>query len=71
MMLKTLLSGVAMTLAVTAHAAPTLVRHADLDLSSARQLADATLQHCTGALSVLDRGGNTLGGPAPGNRGAT
>ena len=60
MMLKTLLSGVAMTLAVTAHAAPTLVRHADLDLSSARQLADATLQHCTGALSVLDRGGNTL-----------
>ena len=41
-MLKTLLSGVAMTLAVTAHAAPTLVRHADLELWTAAYLGTST-----------------------------
>ena len=60
MMLKTLLLWTAVGVAGTAQAAPNLVRHADLDLATARQLADATLMHCTGALSVLDRGGNVL-----------
>jgi uncharacterized protein GlcG (DUF336 family) len=41
-------------------AAPQLPRHADLDLPTARQLADAGLAHCTAALTVLDRGGNLL-----------
>lgn len=41
-------------------AAPTLPRHADLDLHTARQLADAGLAQCTAALTVLDRGGNLL-----------
>ena len=60
MMLKTLLSGAAMVVAINAQAAPALPRHAELDLTTARQLADATLAHCTGAFSVLDRGGNAL-----------
>ena len=60
MMLKTLLSGAAMVVALNAQAAPALPRHAELDLTTARQLADATLAHCTGAFSVLDRGGNAL-----------
>ena len=60
MMLKTLLLWTAVGVAGVAQAAPTLARHADLDLATARQLADATLKHCTGALSVLDRGGNVL-----------
>ena len=59
-MLKTLLLWTAVGVASAAHAAPNLARHADLDLATARQLADATLKHCTGALSVLDRGGNVL-----------
>ena len=59
-MLKTLLLWTAVGMAGAAHAAPDLARHADLDLATARQLADATLKHCTGALSVLDRGGNVL-----------
>ena len=59
-MLKTLLLWTAVGAAGAAQAAPDLVRHADLDLATARQLADATIQHCTGALSVLDRGGNVL-----------
>ena len=41
-------------------AAPQLPRHADLDLHTARQLADASLAHCSAALTVLDRGGNLL-----------
>ena len=60
MMLKTLLLWTAVGVAGVAQAAPNLVRHADLDLVTARQLADAALKHCTGALSVLDRGGNVL-----------
>ena len=59
-MLKTLLLWTAVGAAGAAQAAPDLVRHADLDLATARQLADAAIQHCTGALSVLDRGGNVL-----------
>lgn len=60
MMLKTLLLFTALGVASAAQAELKLTRHADLDLASARQLADATLQHCTGALSVLDRGANVL-----------
>ena len=60
MMLKTLLLWTAVGAAGVAHAAPNLPRHADLDLATARQLADAAITHCTGALSVLDRGGNVL-----------
>ena len=59
-MLKTLLLWTAVGAAGVAHAAPNLPRHADLDLATARQLADAAITHCTGALSVLDRGGNVL-----------
>ncbi|KQB52896.1 hypothetical protein AQS70_12695 [Pseudomonas endophytica] len=60
MMLKTLLLCTAVGVAGAAQAAPNLPRHADLDLATAQQLANATLKHCTGALSVLDRGGNVL-----------
>ena len=60
MMLKTLLLWTAVGAAGVAHAAPNLPRHADLDLATARQLTDAASKHCTGALSVLDRGGNVL-----------
>ena len=49
-----------LTLSAGALAAPPLPRHADLDLHTARQLADASLAHCTAALTVLDRGGNLL-----------
>ena len=59
-MLKPLLLWTAVGVVGAAQAAPQLPRHADLDLATARQLADATLKHCTGALSVLDRGGNVL-----------
>ena len=59
-MLKNLLLWTAVGVAGAAQAAPNLARHADLDLATARQLADATLKHCSGALSVLDRGGNVL-----------
>ncbi len=44
----------------SALAAPPLPRHADLDLNTARQLADASLSHCSAALTVLDRGANLL-----------
>lgn len=37
-----------------------LPRHAELDLRTARQLADASLGHCTAAVTLLDRGGNLL-----------
>ncbi|WP_040265257.1 GlcG/HbpS family heme-binding protein [Pseudomonas rhodesiae] len=51
-----------LSLALTgvAQAAPQLPRHADLDLRTAHQLADASLAHCNAALTVLDRGGNLL-----------
>ena len=42
-MLKTLLLWTAVGVAGAAQAAPNLARHADLDLATARQLADATL----------------------------
>ena len=49
-----------LAVATVAQAAPQLPRHAELDLHTARQLADASLAHCTAALTVLDRGGNLL-----------
>ena len=64
-MLKTLLIWTALGVTGSALAAPNLVRHADLDLATARQLADAALTHCTGALTVLDRGGNVLAAMRP------
>ena len=65
MMLKIVLLCAAVGASAAAQAAPALARHMDLDLATARQLADATLAHCTGALSVLDRGGNALVGLRP------
>ncbi|MBV4453752.1 MULTISPECIES: GlcG/HbpS family heme-binding protein [Pseudomonas] len=47
-------------ISASAVAAPSLPRHADLDLATARQLADASLAHCTAAITVLDRGANLL-----------
>ena len=64
-MLKTLLIWTALGVCGSALAAPNLERHADLDLATARQLADAALKHCTGALTVLDRGGNVLAAMRP------
>lgn len=49
-----------LAISTSALAATALPRHADLDLHTARQLADASLTHCTAALTVLDRGGNLL-----------
>ena len=60
MMLKTLLLSAGLGLSGLALAAPDLPRHADLNLATARQLADATLAHCTAALTVIDRGANVL-----------
>lgn len=60
MLFKTLITGLALSLGGSALAAPPLPRHADLDLRTARLLADATLTKCTGTVSVIDRGGNLL-----------
>lgn len=60
MICKTLVLSVGLGLAGTALAAPELPRHAELDLATARQLADASLAQCTAVVSVLDRGGNLL-----------
>ncbi|MHC8303640.1 GlcG/HbpS family heme-binding protein [Pseudomonas sp. PB3P13] len=60
MLFKTLVTSLALGLVGSAFAAPQLPRHADLDLRTARSLADATLAHCTGTVSVLDRGGHLL-----------
>ena len=60
MICKTLVLSVGLGLAGSALAAPELPRHAELDLATARQLADASLAQCTAAVSVLDRGGNLL-----------
>lgn len=60
MICKTLLVSLGIGLTSVALAAPDLPRHADLDLKTARQLADASLSHCTAAVTVLDRGGNPL-----------
>ena len=47
-------------LSCAAVASPELPRHADLDLKTARLLADTAMASCTGTVSVLDRGGNLL-----------
>lgn len=60
MIAKSLVLGLGLGLAGTVLAALELPRHAELDLAAARQLADASLAHCTAAVSVLDRGGNLL-----------
>lgn len=60
MIRKTLLLSLALAASVQANAAPELPRHADLDLRTARQLADAALAQCSAAITVLDRGGNLL-----------
>lgn len=60
MLLKTLVLSLATGLSGSAFAAIELPRHADLDLRTARLLADATLASCTGTVSVLDRGGQLL-----------
>ncbi|RIJ09225.1 heme-binding protein [Pseudomonas sp. 91RF] len=55
-----LIASLAIGLGTAAFAAPELPRHADLDLKTARLLADTALEHCTATVSVLDRGGNLL-----------
>ena len=57
---KYLIASLAISFGTAAIAAPELPRHADLDLKTARLLADAALENCTGTVSVLDRGGNLL-----------
>lgn len=60
MTVKYLVACLAIGLGTAAFAAPELPRHADLDLKTARLLADTALENCTGTVSVLDRGGNLL-----------
>jgi uncharacterized protein GlcG (DUF336 family) len=61
MIAKTLLASLGLALAANALAAPPdLPRHAELDLKTARALADNTLASCSAVVTVLDRGGNTL-----------
>ncbi|MGE8351504.1 MAG: GlcG/HbpS family heme-binding protein [Pseudomonas protegens] len=60
MMCKTLVLSLGLGLAGSALAALELPRHTELDLATARQLADASLAQCTAVVSVLDRGGNLL-----------
>lgn len=57
---KYLVASLAIGLSSAAFAAPELPRYADLDLKTARLLADTALENCTGTVSVLDRGGNLL-----------
>ncbi|MFW6749813.1 GlcG/HbpS family heme-binding protein [Pseudomonas glycinae] len=57
---KYLIASLAISFGTAAIAAPELPRHADLDLKTARLLADTALENCTGTVSVLDRGGNLL-----------
>lgn len=57
---KYLVASLAIGLGTAAFATPELPRHADLDLKTARLLADAALENCTATVSVLDRGGNLL-----------
>ncbi|NYH08758.1 GlcG/HbpS family heme-binding protein [Pseudomonas moraviensis] len=54
------IASLAISFGTAAIAAPELPRHADLDLKTARLLADAALENCTATVSVLDRGGNLL-----------
>ncbi|ROL76896.1 hypothetical protein BLX41_13570 [Pseudomonas protegens] len=60
MMCKTLVLSLGLGLAGSALAALELPRHTELDLATARQLADASLAQCTAVVAVLDRGGNLL-----------
>ncbi|WP_129973827.1 MULTISPECIES: heme-binding protein [unclassified Pseudomonas] len=60
MFAKYLIASLAISFGTAAIAAPELPRHADLDLKTARLLADTALENCTGTVSVLDRGGNLL-----------
>ena len=60
MTVKYLATSLALGLSVSVFAAPELPRHADLDLKTARLLADTALSNCTATVSVLDRGGNLL-----------
>jgi uncharacterized protein GlcG (DUF336 family) len=60
MTLKYLVASLAIGLGGVAVASPELPRHADLDLKTARLLADTALANCTATVSVLDRGGNLL-----------
>lgn len=60
MTFKYLVSSLAIGLSASVFAAPELPRHADLDLNTARLLADTAMSNCTGTVSVLDRGGNLL-----------
>ncbi|MBS4087638.1 MULTISPECIES: GlcG/HbpS family heme-binding protein [Pseudomonas] len=60
MTLKFLLASLTLGLSAGVYASPELPRHADLDLKTARLLADTAMANCTGTVSVLDRGGNLL-----------
>ncbi|WP_435034292.1 GlcG/HbpS family heme-binding protein [Pseudomonas neuropathica] len=60
MTVKYFVASLALGLSASVFAGPELPRHADLDLKTARLLADTALSNCTGTVSVLDRGGNLL-----------
>ncbi|WP_095113901.1 heme-binding protein [Pseudomonas sp. Irchel 3H7] len=60
MTVKYLVASLALGLSASVFAGPELPRHADLDLKTARLLADTAMANCTGTVSVLDRGGNLL-----------
>jgi uncharacterized protein GlcG (DUF336 family) len=60
MTVKYLVASLLIGLSGAAVASPELPRHSDLDLKTARLLADTALSNCTGTVSVLDRGGNLL-----------
>ena len=60
MNVKYLVASLAIGLSASVFASPELPRHADLDLKTARLLADTAMSNCTGTVSVLDRGGNLL-----------
>ena len=60
MNVKFLVASLMIGLSGVAAASPELPRHADLDLKTARLLADTAMTNCTGTVSVLDRGGNLL-----------
>ncbi|WP_449123117.1 GlcG/HbpS family heme-binding protein [Pseudomonas sp. MPG01] len=60
MTIKYFVASLMIGLSGVAAASPELPRHADLDLKTARLLADTAMVNCTGTVSVLDRGGNLL-----------
>ncbi|MFJ2326073.1 MULTISPECIES: heme-binding protein [Pseudomonas] len=60
MNVKFLVASLMIGVSGVAAASPELPRHADLDLKTARLLADTAMSNCTGTVSVLDRGGNLL-----------